>query len=436
MNIRGSIAFFIIFSFFSCEKNQVSPEPAPVFELLVRNDFDALNARFAVFVSDPNTGATKAFRWVPENDAILLQVPNSTPADNFDCTVVKITTLDAPGTGVRDTFLSLSTYTNLGSRQSIHLQNSVFQRASSVQFSLTGMNTLDSIVVPDAYAITKPEASNNFTGDYWCYHTGQCWIRVLVDGNPFWRFVRFNNIGGETVEANTLDVNLMLPIFAPPLTLNFPFVADWKYQVDGIVDTAKLQFFPLSQPLRPPGTFVPFLDKVEIFEPVNNDLFNANRPYNGFRLQLRGTASDAGGYTYLSDHFYSSMPPTLPKPGFDLAPTSLSDKRLFAVQCLGDFDLLAFTRTRNGYGIHLNISWEVLTKPRNGILDYRLPDIPAPLADLYHPLSNYDFNDGVTARAESYEKVLSYEVIIQHYLNAADVLWQARAGYLGKERIL
>jgi hypothetical protein len=434
MNIRGPIALFIVFSLFSCEKNPVLPEPEPVFEILVRNEFDALDAHFAVFISDPTTGTTKAFRWVPEHDTIRLQVPNSTSTAVFDCTVVKITTVNAPGTGIRDTLLALTTYTNLATLASINLRNTTFQRASSVRFSLTGMNTLDSIVVPDAYAITKPEASNNFTGEYWCYHTGQCWIRVLADGSPFWRFIRFNNINGETLEANTLNVNLLLPILAPPLQLNFPFVADWKYQVDGMVDTANLQFFPLSQPLRPPGTYVPFVDVADIFEPVNNDLFNPNRPYNGLRIQLQGTEAAVGGYTYRSDHFYSAMPSVLPIPNFDLAPTTLSDQRLFAVQCIGNFDLLAFSRTRSGYNIHQTIHWEVLTKPRVGILSYRLPDVPSPLAGVYPPLKNYAFNAGVLARAESYEKGLSYEEIIHQYLGAEDVLWQARAGYLGKER--
>ena len=319
---------------------------------MVDNSYNELNARFAIFVSDINTGETRAFRWIPGEDTIVLQVPNSQQSDRFDCTVVKITTLDAPGTGVRDTTIALTTYTNFGHGEQINLKSQVYQQATSLTFRLTGMNTLDSIVVPDAYAIVKPQASNNYTGEYLCYHSGQCWVRILVNGDPFWRFVRFDNLNGATIDASTLDANLFLSILAPPLQLNFPFATSWDYKVDGLVDTAKLQFFPLSAQLRVPGSFTPVSDAVDVFEPVNNDLFDPNRPYNGLRVRARGSEPSAGGYTYSSDHFYSVLPPTLPVPGFDLAPTILSDNRLIAVQCIGDFDLLAFARTRSAYEIH------------------------------------------------------------------------------------
>jgi hypothetical protein len=386
----------------ACEKTTLPPAPAPVFELYLNNSFSELNARFGVFVSDQNTGAIRAFRWVPSEDSLVLQVPNSQPSDRFDCTVIKITTLDAPGTGVRDTFLNLTTYTDLGSNETINLRNLYFQQTSSLKFNLTGMNTLDSIVVPDAYAISKPQPANNYTGEYFCYHTGKCWIRILVDGDKFWRFVRFDGITGNAIEANTMDANLFLSIFAPPLRLNLPFTTNWDYKVDGIVDTSRLEFFPLSAQLRVPGSFTPIIDGVDVIEPVNNELFEPNRPYNGFRIQTRGTEAIVGGYTYISDRFYSQMPATLPLPDFDLQPTILSDNRLVAVQCIGDFDLLSFSRIRSAYGIHLHINWEVVTQPRSGIVSYRLPDVPVPLGDLYAPLKKYDFNAGVKARAESY----------------------------------
>lgn len=433
MNIRIAFAILAILAFFSCEKTPPPSDPDPVFEVLVNNEFNELNARFAVFVSDANTGETRAFRWVPGEDTILLQVPNSKPTDRFDCTLLKITTLVAPGTGVRDTLLALTTYTDLGSGERINLRSQVFQQASTLKFTLFGMNSLDSIAVSDAYAITKPQQSNNYQGEYYCYHTGKFWMRILMNGDPFWRFIRFDDIKGDLVDASNLDANLFLSILSPPLKLNFPFTTSWDYRVDGLIDTAKLEFFPLSAQLRVPGSFTPVQNAINIFEPVNNDLFNPNRPYAGLRVQTRGTEPSIGGYTYISDHFYSAMPPTLPVPDFDLEPTILSDKRLVAVQCIGGFDLLAFSRIRSAYGIHLSITWEVVTKPRSGIVSYRLPDVPAPLGDLYLPLKNYDFNPGVRARAESYELPLDYEAIVRRHINANDVLWQARAGYLGRE---
>ena len=370
---------------------------------------------------------------MPGEDSVLVQVPGSKTSDRFDCTVLKTTILVAPGSGVRDTLLSLTTYTNLGSGEQINLRSQVFQQTTTLKFKLTGMNTLDSITVPDAYVISRPTANNNYAGEYFSYNSGKCWMRILVNQDPFWRFVRFDDVSNGIVDANALNVNLFLSILSPPLKLNFPFVADWEYKVDGVVDTAHLKFFPLSGQLRVPGGALPVLDAVDIFEPVNNDVFDPNRPYDGLRVQTRGTESTVGGYTYISDHFYSAIPATLPVPAFDLQPTILSDKRLVAVQCLGDFDLLAFSRIRSIYGKHLNIAWEVVTKPRDGVVSYRLPDVPTPLGDLYLPLKVYDFNAGVRARAESYESNLNYEKIVREHLSASDVLWQARAGYLGRE---
>jgi len=433
MNIRILATLLAFSAFFACVKT-VAPPAAPTFEVFVNNEFNELNARFAIFVSDQSNGETRAFRWVAGEDSIHLEVPNSTQSDRFDCTVFKISTLLAPGTGVRDTVLSLTTYTDLESGTQINLRNQVYQQVTSLSFNLAGMNTLDSIVVSDAFTISRPQPGNNYAGEYFCYHSGKTWVRILVNGDPFWRFVRFDNLSGPAVNASTLDANIFLSILAPPLKLNFPFVTAWDYQVDGLVDTSKLQFFPLSAPLLAPGGTIPIIGTVNVFEPVNNDLFNPNRPYNGLRVQTHGTEPAVGGYTYISDHFYSAIPATLPVAAFDLEPTVLADKRLIAVNCVGNFDLLTFSRSRSGYQVSLNINWEVITKPKNGIVDYRLPDVPTALGSLYPPLKNYDFNVGVKARAESYEKNISYQQIVWEKLNAGDVLWQARAGYLGKER--
>lgn len=433
MNIR-TVAILLAFSaFFSCVKT-IPPPAGPVFEVFINNEYNELQGRFAVFVSDKSTGETRAFSWVAGEDSTHLEVPNSAPSDRFDCTIFKITTLVAPGTGVRDTVLSLTTYTDLESGAQINLRNQVYQQGTSLSFNLTGMNTLDSIVVPDSYAISRPQDNNNYAGEYYCYHSGKSWVRILVNGDPFWRFVRFDNLSGPAVNASTLDANIFLSILAPPLKLNFPFSAEWDYKVDGLVDTAQLKFFPLSAPLIPPGGFIATIGAVDIFEPVNNDVFDPNRPYNGLRVQTRGTEPIVGGYTYISDHFYSNIPATLPIPNFELEPTVLADKRLIAVNCVGDFNLLAFSRSRSGYQVHLNINWEVIKKPANGIVDYRLPDVPTALGSLYPPLKNYDFNAGVKARAEYYEQAISYDKIVRQHLSASDVLWQARAGYLGKER--
>lgn len=434
MDSKFITGVFMLLAVFSCKDNQEPIPYNPPYEVLIKNEFNELQARYAVFASNKGTGDVLAFRWVPGEDTIQLQVPGSTADDYFDITVLKYSTLVAPGTGVRDTFLNVTTYTNLPSSQQINFKNQEYQSASLLSFNLSGMNSLDSIMVPEAFAITRPSALNTYLGEYYCYHTGKCWMRIMVNGEPFWRFVRFDGVNGPSIEANMLDANLFLPIFSPSIKLNFPFYSEWKFKVDGVVDTAKLEFFPLSPQLLVPGSATPATASIDIFEPVNNDQFDPNRPYKGFRIQANGTENTSDGYTYICDQFFDAVPSSLPIPDFDLLPTILSDKRLIAVQCVGDFDLLAFSRSRDGEYEHFKIKWEVFTRPVNGIVSYRLPDVPSDLGNLYPHLKNYAFNSGVKARAESYEKALSFEELVSLHLLSQDVIWQAKAGYLAKER--
>jgi hypothetical protein len=246
-----------------------------------------------------------------------------------------------------------------------------------------------------------------------------------------WRFIVFNDVDGASL-TTTIDANLLLPIFAAPSKMTFPFTTAWQYKVDGLVDTANLKFIAMGDLLRAPGGAVPVFNDVEIFEPVSNDIFNPEpKSYNGFRVRASGSDDGPGGYVYSCDFFSAGIPATLPAPAFDLLPTVLSDNRLVATQCVGDFDALVFARTRSGTP---NITWEVYTTPFNGIVSYRLPDVPAALGDAFPALKNYDFGGQVRARAESYEK-LDYENAVRRKLRNNDPVWQAKAGYLGREEV-
>lgn len=428
--IRSALFVLLILAAFSCNKVQDTPDPDPdpVFEVTVQNDYFQIQARYALFLSN-SEGETVAFRWLPGEDTARIQVPGSLPTDRYDCTIMRLSTLEAPGTGIKDTTLTLTTYTNLASGQKINLRDLYFHQTTTLKFTLAGFNTLDSIVVSDALTLSRPQANNNYYGEYLVNNTGQCWIRVLVNGESFWRYLTFKNVG-TTLNASTINVAQMLTIFAPTLPMNLPFLTTWDYKLDGVVDSSKLKFFPLSAPIMAPGGEVPVFNEVRVFEPVNNDLFEPNRPYiNLFRLQTSGPAGDVDGYHYFSDNFYTGVPATLPQPNFDLEPTILANNRSVAVTCIGDFDLLAFSRARS---ITPKINWEVTIKPKNGIVLYQLPLVPKELGDLYPALKNYDFNTSVRARAERYER-LDYEKIVQLRLLNTDPLWQARGGYLGRE---
>jgi len=426
--LRLTLFSLAIFALCSCNKAKLPEDPDPVFEVLVQNDFVEIQAKYALFLSSED-GETVAFRWLRGEDTTRIQVPGSSPNDRFDCTVLKITTLDAPGSGVRDTTLTLTTYTDLSSGQKINLRNLFFHQVSTLKFTLTGFNTLDSIVVSDAWTLSRPQANNGYYGEYLVNNTGRCWMRVLVNGDPFWRFVTFKNVG-KTLDLSTVNVGQFFQILAPTLPLGFPFLTTWDFKLDGVVDTSKLEFFPLSEHIRPPGSPIPVFNKVNVFEPVNNDLFNPNRPYiELFRLQTQGPAGTADGYTYLSDNFYPAVPNSLPEPIFDLTSTILANNRVVAVNCIGNFDVLVYARSRN---VTPNINWEVVIKPQPGIVLYRLPDVPQAIGDLYPALKNYSFNTSVRARAENYQR-LNYEQALRKRLENADPLWQARGGYLGRE---
>ncbi|MBL7808301.1 MAG: hypothetical protein JNN28_10815 [Saprospiraceae bacterium] len=426
---RILIFLLVLAGLYSCEKIIIPPAPNPVFELTVQNDFFEVQSKYALFLSNEE-GELKAFRWLPSEDTAHIQVPGSTPEDRFDITLLKITTLEAPGSGVKDTSLTLTTYTQVASGRRIHLRDLYFHQVSTLRFSLTGFTTLDSIVVSDALTLSRPQALNNYYGEYLVNNTGRCWMRVLVNGEPFWRFLTFNNMG-EVVDANTIDVSTQfLGNFSPPLTLGFPFVTTWQYKLDGVVDSSKLEFFPLSEHIRAPGGEIPVYDSRKVFEPVNNDQFDPNRPYiDLFRLNASGPIGTANGYTYHIDQFFPAVPSSLPEPTFDLEATTLSNNRAVAVTCIGQFDVLSFSRSRTTTP---NIHWEVITKPANGSVLYILPDVPEALGQLYPALKQYEFNNQVQARADNFQK-LNYEQVIQKMMDNADPLWRARGVYLGRE---
>lgn len=426
--VCGALAVFL---FTACEKDPAFPGPTdPVYKITVNNEFNPLEARLAVFLSNDD-GHVLVFKELPNNAGIQVEVPGSAPDDRFDCTVVKIIVIDAPGSGVRDTIINLTTYTGLPSGETINLRNLIYHKTTDLNVTFTGANSVDSIIVADALTFARPLPENNFTGQYRVLHTGKLWLRVLVNGQQMWRFIRFDDINTPTL-TTTVDVNLMLPIFAAPKTINLPFTAAWDYKVDGLVDTAALKFLAMGDLLRAPGGPVPVFGSVDIYEPVSNDIFDpAPKPYNGFRVQAKGSDDSPGGYTYFSDFLYANVPANLPLPAFNLEPTTLSDNRLVATQCFGQFDALVFARARTGTP---NISWEVYMAPSNGIVSYRLPDVPTTLGSQFPSLKNYDFGGQVRARAESYEK-LDYESAIRQKLLNADPLWQAKAGYLGREEV-
>ena len=420
----------------ACNKENPNPplNPDPLYKVVINNELNELQGRYAVWLSDEE-GIIKAFRWIPGNDTAQIEVPQSKNSDLFDCTIARVFPFEAPGSGLRDTTITLTTYTLLAHGETINLRNLAYKQTTDLSFSLVGVNSFDSIIVADGLTFARPHSSNNYYGQYQVEHTGRIWFRVLVNSEMFWRYLYFDNITGNSLNLNDVDVNLMTQSLAHPSKIVLPFTGPWKYKVDGVVDTATLQFVPLGDLRRAPGGAEQVISALEVFEPVaNEDFMPEPKPYTSFRLQVSGTSDAADGYSYYSDDFYVKLPDQLTTPVFDLEPTLLSDNRNVAVQCIGDFDLLSFNRSFSS--APLNIAWEVLAKPRIGaIVVNRLPDVPEEIERAYPPLASYQFGNTVRVRAENYTRLNNYEAVLKQRLQNTDPLWQAKGGYTGREEL-
>ncbi|MEO6039798.1 MAG: hypothetical protein ABIQ93_15395 [Saprospiraceae bacterium] len=423
IRLAGLLALALL-ALYACEKDS-GPKPSPEAPFIVHidNEFNDLQAQYSVFLSDGD-GKTLAYRQLAGSDTAQLQVPNSKATDRLDCTIVRLTTLEAQGSGVTDTTLSLRTYTQLASGQTIHLRSLVYQQSTDLQINLTNLTDLDTILVPDALPFVRPQASNNFSGLYHVVHTGSFWLRLKAHGDLFWRYLFFDHVTDNTLEA-TVNVSLLPSLTAAPKNLVMPFTAPWQYRIDGVVDTAARQYLALGDQFRAPGGANPAFGDLNVFEP-------AVQVYNGYRIVVKGSSIAPGGYTYASDGYYATLPGSLPLPNFDLEPTTATSNRYVGVKCVGNFDLLALTRSRSG---NPNINWEVLIQPVSGILTYRLPDVPTELGQRFTALKNFELGNSVAVRAENYERIEGYEAVLRQLLRNDDPFWQAKAGYLGREEV-
>ncbi len=425
-----SILALVVFS--QCKKEDPAPIPTvpTQFVVHVHNDFNELQAKYAVFISDEE-GKMLAFRWVPGDDTLQLVLPDVKLGARYDCTVAKIVTLDASGSGVRDTTVALTTYTQLASDQHVYLRPNNFKITTDFRVQFTNVTSFDSIIISDGLTFARPQAANGFNGQYRITHTGRFWGRVKINGEGKWRYMRFDNINQNDVTA-TIDATLLPTIFAQAKVIQLPFVAPWKYTVEGIENLTEKKFFPLGDLTRAPGGAVAVYNELSVYEPIVNDVFNPEPlPYNSFRVQFSGNAAQPEGYRYETDRLYTVLPTALEIPNFDAVPSPLSNNRYSAVQCTGNFDLLTVTRTIAGVPA---ISWEAQLQPQPGNVGYRLPDLPKELSDLFFQLKLYSFGSAVQTKAESYDNLAGYEAVIKQRLLNSDPFWQAKAGYLAKGR--
>ncbi len=407
----------------SCEKTAIpKPPDGSEFSIVFHNTFNLAEAQYAVFLSDED-GIVRAFQWLPGTDTARVTVPDSKDGERFDCTVVKIVPLLVSGSGVRDTTVTLTTYTGLSESTEIYLREPNFQQQTDLAITFTGVSTLDSIIVPDGLTFALPQPDNGFRGEYRVFHTGRFWCRIKINGEPNWRFVYFDNVNSPTLDI-TRDATQLPQIAGPTANVALPFFTAWNYHLDLVSDLSQNQFLAIGTLFPVPGGVIPVFDALTVYEPPG--LTTA-----GYRLRLSGFDPATGGYGYRCDRLFQTLPSALPLPNFDIQPTTLSDNRLIGVVSSGPADLLAFTRTGAP-----NLSWEVLMAPGStGLVTYRLPDIPADLANLFSNLGAYNFSGNVRVRAEGYDAFTTYQEVIARRMAQDDLLWQMKAGYVARERI-
>jgi hypothetical protein len=411
----------------ACDKFEPVPVVTPIdFVLNVQNDLNELQAHFTVVLSDEN-GDIVAFREIPGDDTARVVVPDVGPDAQFNCTVAKVVILTAPGSGVKDTSITLQTYTNLSSGASIELRNHFYRRQTDVRIQFTQVSTIDSVMVSEGVTIARPQSNNQFSSHYQVYHTGSFWLRVMINGEGKWRFMKFDNIDTDEITAS-IDATLLPVIFATPKKIQLPYTTAWKYNLEGVMDLNKPQLYPLGDFLRAPGGQIPVYNEITAYEPIMNDIFNPEpKPYTGFRLQLNGVGSSPTGFYYQCDRVFSEIPSNISLPDFDAAVLSISNDRYAAVTCSGDFDVLTLQFSKG------NVQWEVYLRPNtSSTVTYRLPELPAHLSNLTNTLKQYSFGKSILARAESFEQLVGYSAVIDRYMKNDDPLWRAKADYTAK----
>ncbi|MFN4081877.1 MAG: hypothetical protein ACK4NS_13345 [Saprospiraceae bacterium] len=434
--MRHSISFFALaltLSFFSCNKENggVFP-PEEAYQIAFQNDYNELQAYIAVFLSDED-GKTLAAQWLPGSKTTEIDVPAISRDKKLDCTVVRMQVVQAPGSGVRDTSIQVDTYTQTPSGSRIQLRSLFYEKSTTLQIQFSGVSSVDSFITPDGLTFFYPQSSNNFYGQYQIQHTGRLWFRMKINGEKDWRFLVFQNVNDIAMNVPAFPPTVLPFIFAKPKDIQTPFPAGWNWRVDGMVDTAKLEFLAFG-PMQPvPGNAVPILTALRVFEPIANDEFDpAPKIYNGFRVKAEGQGP---AFNYYIDRFYNELPTSLPQPLFDVSSSNLADQRLAAARCIGEFDNLIFSRRFSRE--NLQIEWRTWHAAAVGaVVTYRLPDVPALVADRAPRLRQYAFAPGVWARAENYAGLNGYDEVLRQQFYNNNALWKPRADYLAVEKKL
>jgi hypothetical protein len=404
----------------ACKDNNVDLRPA--YDVTFNNEYSLLNAKIGVFISD-DSGNVKVFSWLKGKEVQKVSVPYS-DADVYDVTVVKVTYSETLP-GFPEDQVVLTTYKNVRHNAIVNLRDLEFEEEAEVKIQFLNLASLDSLVMPEGTALVKPEASNNFFGNFKVNHTGDFWFFGKFNGQNNWKYFTFKNFAPTTNTFN-IKADMLASMSQAAPKINLPFETRWRYHLDGILDVDQNKIIALGDIMEEPDARVGRSSQLEIFKP--EDIF-----INGFKVELEGTKEGADGYTYRINRFYSTvLPNSIEAPTFNVEPALLNDKRTVGVACTGDFDGLVVTRTIGGTP---SMTWEMHLPPvLNGIVSHRIPDIPEELRSLYPKLGNYAFDAGTLVRAERYKLLFGFEDLSILRFENADAFWQTKNELLSVEK--
>ena len=405
--------------FFSCEKPWNRP-PRPSYSITIHNEFDFTQARYGAFLHGDD-GKVAVFRWLKSNDTTQLTIPFS-DSDRYHCTLVKLTINISPV--ATDTSVELTTWEHLLNEKEIYLhQPENIPSSTELKVRFVGVNSMDTLVLPNATRVIAPTASNNYFGHYQVAHYHDFWVRARFNGSMQWYYKLFRNNTAADLSMN-LSVTDFEPTVMPNTLIGLPSAARWQYTI------------ATRTPTCAPGWFV--LDQTHPDRPSVNNTASVFQPetevYTEYRMMMKGEQQQPNGAVFYVDKIWTGqLPSYIPVFHFDVTPVSANHYKNITVDCEGDFDILAIERTGVGTPSVKWTSW--VTPATNGPLSYTLPDLPGEVAALASSLRNYNLGQSIKVRGERFDQLSGYEAVADQYLTSDRTWWKAEAGLNAVERL-
>lgn len=393
--------------------------PRPPYTVTIDNSYNTLQAQYGAFIHD-ESGKVALFSWLKGEDTTNLTIPFS-DFTNYNCTIVKISVIQS---GIsQDTTIELNTYHQIEDHSTIFLRETAsFNSSTELKIQLTGINSLDSIVIPNSRTIIQPQASNTFFGHYQVQHNGDFWIRAKFDGDPTWKYRLFKNYSSGDISLTLTPAQFAEPS-TPPKQITLPFNARWNYQIMGESINSEEQWMPFDQNIGQSN--IPIANTIELVRPDNE-------PYSRYRILLKSAQNVNNGTVFHFDQIVNTIPESITPANFNVTPFQINDFRNITIECSGDFDMLTVKRTSPSPPY---VRWtSYLPSVLNQNTIHQLPEIPDEVTRLAPALKNYNLGYTISVTGELFDNLSGFEEAQNKLLLNDNPYWKAAAGTTGIER--